>query len=323
MLKELTKLANSIRTNKNILEKKEINPIVQFIDENSYKSNKIHSDLGEDSAAIKNGSSYILCTTDRIITKFIENFPFGAGFSSILVSVDDIYACGGYPLAASIILSFKEEKIGNEIIKGICEASNKFHIPIIRGHTNTRSKCYELSSTVIGEVKKENYISACNAQIGDDIILAIDYDGKIGKASKYFYDTTTFKSSKQVLKKRKSMNIIAENKLVNSSKDISNGGIFGTLLQLIDYSNVGANIDISKIKIPPNLIKENYDLISFSKMYLTTSFILSAPHENREEIIDVFNKYGLVANKIGKIIKKKHLLKINSGNRGEVDVLQF
>ncbi|MEJ2248896.1 MAG: AIR synthase related protein, partial [Candidatus Lokiarchaeota archaeon] len=278
---------------------KEINPIVQFIDENSYKSNKIHSDLGEDSAAIKNGNSYILCTTDRIITKFIENFPRGAGFSSILVSVDDIYACGGYPLAASIILSFKEEKIGNEIIKGICEASNKFHIPIIRGHTNTRSKCYELSSTVIGEVKKENYISACNAQVDDDIILAIDYDGKIGKASKYFYDTTTFKSSKQVLQKRMSMNIIAENKLVNSSKDISNGGIFGTLLQLIDYSNVGANIDISKIKIPPYLIKENYDLISFSKMYLTTSFILSAPHENREEIIDVFNKYGLVANKIG------------------------
>ncbi|TFF87262.1 MAG: hypothetical protein EU550_03590 [Promethearchaeota archaeon] len=316
-------LADSIRNNPNILEKREINPIVDYIDSNSFKSKKIFSDVGEDSAAIKNEDYYILCTTDRIVTKFIEDFPFGAGFSSILVSVDDIYACGGYPLAASIIVSFKDESVGNEIIKGICEGSKKFKVPIIRGHTNIRGKCYELSSTIIGQVKKEYYISARNAQIGDNIILAIDFDGKIGKASKFFYDTTTFKSSEEVIDKRKSMNELAEKKLVNASKDISNGGIFGTLLQLIDYSDVGVNINIKKFEIPPKLIKENYDLIKFSKMYLTTSFILSVPNENCNKVVKIFEKHKMNANVIGKVIKEKHLLKLNSGNGKEVDIIRF
>jgi len=93
----LDKISEYIRTNKNILEKSEISPF------------RIFSDIGQDSAAIKNDSDMLtLITTDRIKTSYIENFPLGAGFSSILVGVDDIYACGGKPLAASIIISFKD-----------------------------------------------------------------------------------------------------------------------------------------------------------------------------------------------------------------------
>ncbi|GAI74426.1 unnamed protein product, partial [marine sediment metagenome] len=50
------------------------------------------------------------------------------------------------------------------------------------GHTNMK-KHYELSTALIGEIKKEDYISAKNAQPNDYIILAVDFDGKIGKAS--------------------------------------------------------------------------------------------------------------------------------------------
>ena len=57
---------------------------------------------------LRDAHKYILVTTDRIRTSFIEKFPFGAGFSSILVSVDDIYACGGIPIAASLIISVKK-----------------------------------------------------------------------------------------------------------------------------------------------------------------------------------------------------------------------
>lgn len=317
----LEKIAENIRKNENIIEKMEISPIVQYIDSNSFKSSRIFSDIGEDSAAIKDNNKYILITTDRIKTSFIENFPFGAGFSSILVSIDDIYACGGLPIAASIIISVRDLDKCKTILEGICEASNKFQVPIIRGHTNPHGTCYELSSTMIGEIKKENYISAGNAKVNDNIILAVDFDGKVGKASKFYFDTTTFKTSEDVLKKRKAMNIIAEKRLANASKDISNGGIFGTLLQLIKFSNTGANINIDKIKIPPVLKNQKYNLEMYIKMYLTTSFLLTASDNNCESIIKVFKKYGLEANIIGKIIKKK-ILKIN--NRKEIiDVIKF
>jgi len=318
----LKKIAESIRNNQNIIEKKEINPIVQYIDKNSFKSSKVFRDIGEDSAAINNNEKLTLITTDRIKTSFIENFPFGAGFSSILVSIDDIYACGGIPLAATIILSIKEPGICTELLKGICEGSKKFQVPIIRGHTNVNSECYELSSTMIGEIKKENYISAGNAQLSDNIILAVDFDGKVGKASKFYYDTTTFKSSEDVLKKRKAMNVIAEKHLVNASKDVSNGGIFGTLLQMIKYSSVGADVNINKIIIPPKLIEQNYKIETYIKMYLTTSYILTASKSNCNRVIEIFNEYGLEAQVIGKIIKEKNLLRINN-SKETIDVIRF
>ncbi|MCK4370535.1 MAG: hypothetical protein KAW03_05670 [Candidatus Lokiarchaeota archaeon] len=318
----LKKMAANIRNNQYIIEKKEINPIVQYIDKNSFKSTKIFRDIGEDSAAIDDDEKLILITTDRIRTSFIENFPFGAGFSSILVSVDDIYACGGIPLAASIIISVKDPKTCNDLLKGICEGSKKFQVPIIRGHTNVNSKCYELSTTMIGEIKKEDYISAGNAQIDDKIILVVDFDGKVGKASNLYYDTTTFKNSEIVLKKRRAMNVVASTHLANASKDVSNGGIFGTLLQLIKYSNVGADVNVNRIKLPPILTERRYDLNTYIKMYLTTSYILTAPENNCEKLIDIFREYGLDAQVIGKIIKEKNLLKINDGN-DSVDAIRF
>lgn len=318
----LKKIADSIRNNRYIIEKKEINPIVQYIDKNSFKSSRIFTDIGEDSASIENNKKLILITTDRIRTEFIENFPYGAGFSSILVSVDDIYACGGIPLAASIIISVKDPKTCNELLKGICDGSHKFQVPIIRGHTIIKSKCFELSSTMIGEIEKEDYISAGGAQVNDRIILAVDFDGKIGKANKLYYDTTTFKSSEHIIKKRNSMNTIAKNHIVNASKDVSNGGIFGTLLQMIKYSEVGANINVNTIKIPPILKKSQYDLETYIQMYLTTSYILTTPESNCDKTIKIFNEHEMDAQVIGKIIKEKNLLKINDGSE-PIDVLRF
>jgi len=317
----LDKIAGYIRTNLNIIEKTEISSFVQSINENSYKSPRIFSDIGQDSAAVTNNNDMLtLITTDRIKTSYIENFPLGAGFSSILVGVDDIYACGGKPLAVSIIISFKDRILGQKMIDGICKGSKLFQVPIVRGHTNLK-EFNELSSTVIGEIKRDEYISATNAQDKDDIILAVDFSGKIGKASKLHWDTVTFKSSEDVLNKRNSMNEIAKLKIVNSAKDISNGGIFGTILQLINYSNVGADINIEKIVIPPTLIKKAYNLETYIQMYLTTSYILTTPEETSQDVVKIFNDHKMSAAVIGKI-KNKPELNITDG-KDTIKVIEF
>ena len=317
----LDKIAEYIRSNKNIVEKTDISPFVQSINGNSYKSPRVFSDIGQDSAAIKNNNDMLtLITTDRIKTSYIENFPLGAGFSSILVGVDDIYACGGKPLAVSIIISFKDQIIGQKMIDGICKGSKLFQVPIVRGHTNIK-EYNELSSTVIGEIKKDEYISATNAQDKDDVILAVDFSGKIGRASKLHWDTVTYKSSEEVLNKRKSMNEIAKLKIVNSAKDISNGGIFGTILQLINYSKVGADINIEKIVIPPTLIEKSYNLETYIQMYLTTSYILTAPEETSQDVVKIFNDHDMSAAVIGKIRSEPELA-ITDG-RDSIKVIEF
>ena len=317
----LNEIVEYIRSNKNIIKKTEISPFVQSINGNSYKSPRIFSDIGQDSAAIKNNNDMLtLITTDRIKTSYIENFPLGAGFSSILVGVDDIYACGGKPLAVSIIISFKDQIIGQKMIDGICKGSKLFQVPIVRGHTNIK-EFNELSSTVIGEIKREEYISATNAQDKDDIILAVDFSGKVGRASKLHWDTVTYKSSEDVLNKRKAMNEIAKLKIVNSAKDISNGGIFGTILQLLKYSKVGADINIEKILIPPILIDKDYNLETFIQMYLSTSYILTAPEETSQDVVKIFNDHNMSATVIGRI-RSEQELNINDG-KNSVRVIKF
>jgi selenophosphate synthetase-related protein len=271
----LKQLAKSIRNNVNITEKRALNPIINLVRTNSFVSRRIFSDYGEDSASIEENEKLILFTTDGIRTEFVKNFPYGAGFSAIMVSADDIYACGGFPIAASLVVSYADENIGKEIFRGICEGSQKFHIPIIRGHTDSNSDIYSLAISLIGEIPKNDYISARNAQIGDDILLIVDFNGKPGKASKYYWDTATFKSSEEILFIRRSMNEIAKKHLLNSAKDISNGGIFGTLYQLIEYSELGAKIDVDSIIIPEKLKKLKYSLEDYANMYLNTSFIIT------------------------------------------------
>ncbi len=317
----LDKIAEYIRTNLNIIEKTEISPFVQNINENSYKSPRIFSDIGQDSAAVTNNNDMLtLITTDRIKTSYIENFPLGAGFSSILVGVDDIYACGGKPIAASIIISFKDQILGQKMIDGICKGSRLFQVPIVRGHTNLKD-FNELSSTVIGEIKKDEYISATNAQDKDEIILAVDFSGNVGKASKLHWDTVTFKSSEEVLNKRKSMNEIAKLKIVNSAKDISNGGIFGTILQLINYSKVGADINIEKIVMPPALMEKAYNLETYMQMYLTTSYVLTAPEKTSQDVVKIFNDHGMFAAVIGRI-RNEQELNITDG-QDTIKVIEF
>ena len=68
--------------------------------------------------------------------------------------------------------------------------------------------------------------------------------------------------------------------------------------------------DINKIKIPKPLLELNYDLERYVQMYLTTSYILTAPENNLDEIIKIFNNHGMTSTEIGSITQERNKLKI-------------
>ena len=128
------------------------------------------------------------------------------------------------------------------------------------------------------------------------------------------------------------MNVIASKHIVNSSKDVSNGGIIGTILQLIKYSKVGAEINVNKIVIPPTLIEKAYKLETYVQMYLTTSYILTAPENTTQEVIKIFRDHDMSAVVIGRIIYESELkqeaikwakFKISKGVIPDSDWLDF
>ena len=300
----LIQFIEDLRSFENVERKKILFPIMDKIRKNSFRSDDIFSDMGEDAAGIisgDNGDELILLTTDAITEEFSKTSPWAAGFSSIMVCADDISACGGIPIAASSIISSDQPKIREELLNGILEATHRFEIPLIRGHTSDKTSNVGVSATVIGKIKKEHYISAGGAKAGDEIVIIADFDGRVGKSSKYFWDTVTYKSKKELMKKRKLMPQIAQKKIVSASKDVSNGGIFGTLLLLLQYSKKGAIIDLELIQAPAGIINPDFGLSEYVKMYLTSAFLLTLPGSNYEEIKEIGEYYGFTVFKIGKI----------------------
>lgn len=300
----LIRFIEDLRNFKNIERKKILFPLMEKVRKNSFRSNRIYSDMGEDAASIifdEKGDELILLTTDAITEEFSRKSPWAAGFSAIMVGADDIYACGGKPSAASVIISSNRQKIRDQLLDGVLEATQRFEIPLIRGHTSDKTSNVGVSATIIGRIRKDHYISAGGAQPGDQIVIIADFDGRVGKSSKYYWDTVTFKSKEELMKKRQLMPKIAQKQLVHSSKDVSNGGIFGTLLLLLQYSKKGALIDLELIEAPQGVITPDFCLIDYVKMYLTSAYLVTIPESNYIELKKICETHELHVFNIGEI----------------------
>ena len=146
----------------NISQKKMIFPIMDKISKESYINSNIFRSMGEDSAAVflndPSDDTLVLITTDGIEEQFCIRRPWSAGFSAILVGVDDIFACGGEPIAASCVISAPDSDLRGEMLNGLLDASQRFKVPLIRGHTSETEKSIGVSATLIGRIKKSDYI---------------------------------------------------------------------------------------------------------------------------------------------------------------------
>ncbi len=319
---ELTELARAIQNLPNIKEKFALNPLLDIVREKGYSNPHVFAAYGEDSAALlpaQGKDQLVLFSIDQISSDFLKTRPYHAGYSAVFVAADDIYACGGQPLGCAISLGYEEESQGTQVMEGLIKATEVLDIPLVRGHTSAQSFDF-LSISMVGQTTTEAYISAGNAQIGDELGLILDPEGQPGEKNKYYWNCI-FQEKEVLQKKRQIMSRLAKKQYVHSAKDISNSGLFGTLLQMMELSKVGCNVDLNLVNLPPALLRENYDLIDFFQMYLTSSFLITYPPQFRSKIREQAELCGLAFNHIGNIMKTK---KINiCVDKEQVEVFDF
>ncbi|MHA1585297.1 MAG: AIR synthase related protein [Promethearchaeota archaeon] len=296
---------------RNIKEKLKINSLLQTIQENGYMNDKIYASIGEDAAAIQCNSSseqLILLTTDALLPEFISKSPYGAGFSSIYLGIDDIMSCGGTPLACSTTVGYENAEIGKEIFRGILDATNRFKIPLVRGHTRTDSPSLSLTSTVIGTTTKTKFLSAGGSQQGDFLAIIWDPIGKPSAAGKQYWNTILEKSSEEFYHKRKFIKVAIENHYIHACKDISNGGILGTLYQMLEMAHKGANIELDLLNESLETeVLENFDysLEEFLFLFLTSGFLISGNTETKKLLRDIVEKSGMRFYEFGTVNSSK------------------
>ena len=122
------------------------------------------------------------------------------------------------------------------------------------------------------------------------------------------WDTTYEKDAKLVQDQIKIMQKIAEEHLPSAGKDISNPGTLGTLEMLLEASGVGASVELEKI--PRN---ENVDWDMWLRAYPGAAFVMTAPEENAQAIIDALSPYSFEVAVIGDVIEEKKLY-LSSGD---------
>lgn len=300
---ELADLVQSLQDFEGVSRKKSIESITNKLKEVYNVSGETLLDFGDDASAIDLGDgNIVLFAADGIWGKLMDADPYWAGYCSVLVNVNDIAAMGAKPIAMVNILSINNENIANGLIDGIKDGCKKFNVPMVGGHLHPDTEYNALDVAIVGIAKKDKIITSFGANVGDNIIVAIDLDGRQHPSFNLNWDTTYFKDEKLVQDQLIAMKEIAEKDLVTGGKDISNPGTLGTLEMLLESSGVGGRVELNKI--PRN---EDVNWEEWLKSYPGAGFVLTAKEKNTEELINLLDEVSITASIVGEVISEKKL----------------
>ena len=291
----LPNLVTTLQSSVSILNKQDIqtaaNAIGQFV--HTPTGDPIH--LGDDCAAIPNGDSYLLLAAEGLWPQLVTQDPWFAGWCAIMVNVSDIAAMGGIPIAVVDTLWSQSVTVSAPLWQGMQAAAQAYNVPIVGGHTNCHSPHDGLAVAILG--RAQQLITSFDAQPGDDLVMVVNMAGSYYGDYPFWNAATTAEPARL----RQHIGLLpqlAELSLCNAGKDISMGGIAGTLLMLTEASGCGAVLSLDLIPRPSDVPWQKW-LTSFPSF----GFLLSVPPENLGQVQDLFQPHGLTCKPIGKVTK--------------------
>ena len=249
--------------------------------------------LGDDCAAIPDGSGYLLMAAEGMLPSLVETEPWFAGWCAVMVNVSDIYAMGGRPIAVVDTLWSQATAMSEALLDGMRAASETYGVPIVGGHTNGHSPYNALSVAILGRANR--LLTSFDAQPGDRLLLATDFRGK-PHPKHPFWNAATAADPVQLRGDLALLPYLAESGLCGAGKDVSMGGLVGTLLMLLETSNCGAVLHLDAVPCPPALPLERW-LLCFPSY----GFLLSVRPEKVDTVRSLFHQRDLICEAIGEI----------------------
>jgi AIR synthase-related protein len=247
--------------------------------------------VGDDCAAIPDGDGFLLLAIEGFMPEFVAADPRFAGYCGVMVNVSDVAAMGGRPIAVVDAIWSLNDAHAAPVLAGLAEASLRYGVPVIGGHTNTRASANLLSVAILGRAKK--LLTSFDAKPGQTIIAAIDLRGRMREPAPY-WDASSAADPVRLRGDLEILPDIAEKSLSAAAKDISMAGSVGTALMLLESSRLGGVIDLHKIPRPPEIALERW-LTAFPSF----GFLLSVPPETTQPVLDRFATRGIAAAAIG------------------------
>ncbi|MCD6322633.1 MAG: AIR synthase family protein [Clostridiales bacterium] len=286
--------------------------------------------VGEDCCALKLGDNLCVISTDPI-TAADEN----AGILAVLVSLNDLAACGAEPVGilSTVLLpiDITEEKI-EKLFKTVNEICFKMDIDVLGGHTEVTDSVNKIIiiTTAIGKVPSNGLIRSDGAKPGDAILMtkaaglegtAIISTDKINEINKILNEIEIEKAKLFI----NEISVLTEGLLAakngaHAMHDVTEGGILGAIWEVCSASGYGAEINIESIKIREitNKICDFYN-ISPLKLISSGSMLITCSQKDKDGIINEICKAGIDCTEIGLITEKNKVIAVYSKEKREVE----
>jgi uncharacterized protein len=257
--------------------------------------------VGDDCAAIPEGDGFLLFAAEGMLESFVADDPWFAGYSAVMVNLNDVAAMGGRPIAVVDVLWTPSLPKSAEIWDGMAAASRAYGVPIVGGHTSvTGSGNAYLAAAVLGKARK--LITSFDAQPDHELLMAVDLRGEY-RRDKPFWNASVGAPPERLQDHLRLLPLIAERGWCQVGKDISNGGIIGTLSMLLECSKVGAELWLDQVPRPENVALERW-LISFPSF----GYLLSVAQEDSSKTIALFKQHGIACGHIGRVTASPTLI---------------
>jgi thiamine-monophosphate kinase len=284
--------------------------------------------IGDDCAAIDMGKEYLLATTDMMYQRThipAQMTPYQMGWFLVAINLSDIAAKGGTPLG--LVLSFglpkrTTELFLKELTKGADACAVTFGTIIAGGDTKETNEI-TLCGTAFGIVKKDEFMSRTGAHPGDVVAVT----GTLGRAGAGYYALKRRSSEKKLFKaflepvpKLKEGRLLAQQRLVTSSMDLSDG-LSASLYQLQELNTVGFEIEKNALPLASELYeicRKNHGIDPYSlALHFGGDYelLVTIPQQRFEQTKKMLKKNGADLTAIGIVTKKKDIVLVDNRDK--------
>jgi uncharacterized protein len=251
--------------------------------------------VGDDCAAIPDGDGYLLLAIEGFMNEFVAGDPWFAGWCGVMVNISDVAAMGGRPIAVVDAVWAANDADAEPVLAGMQAASRAFGVPVVGGHTNTRTDRGQLSVAILGRARR--LLTSFDAVPGDRLVAAIDLRGRYREPFSN-WEAATDAPAARLRGDLEILPTIAEAGLACAAKDISQGGIVGTTMMLAECSGIAATIDVTAVPRPDGVAIERW-----LQTFPSYGYVLAVAPSKVDAVIGRFAARGIAAADVGAIAR--------------------
>jgi hypothetical protein len=263
---------------------------------------------GDDAAVIPVGAERIVAAGEAIYPPFVDTDPFGAGVAAVVTNVSDVAAMGARPLAL-VDTVVGPEQVAETVLEGMRHAASTYAIPVVGGHLTVTNEVTALSAFIVGKVGKR-VLSVNEARPGQALLAAYCLEGEV-RTDFPFMSSLDARGSR-LAGDVELLATLADDGVCAAAKDISMGGLLGSLAMLLEPTGTGVCVDLDRVPRP-----DGVPLDRWVTVFPTWGFLLCVAPGQMAACLDAVTARGLGCDQVG-ILDDSGQLRARTGGRESV-----